>query len=734
MRLRAGHRFLEILRSPAYLLGLGVGVFEVALFAGGLHLFSTHGLTVFPSTAIACATGLLLCASSFVTSRRHSWRFEDFTWALLLILALVVFSDFPHRLRNSFHTQWPVAETLAAGSLAYLLLRLRPRWFLPALFACGVMVGLGGFLQEANGRLIFSDDHPCFLFRLEQLKRNFPFIPYYSSLWNGGYEAREFFPSGVLNVFFIFSPLIYLFDVTALYNFIVLGVIFGLAPLSTFCAARILQLSYSAAWIAAIITLYPSLYWYRWALSYGTMGFLTAVTLMPLVIAQLAKACDTTRHFTPRDCIVFCTATCLMLFWSLSTAALLPLVLLILWHSKTLLRKPLFILSCVLIFALSLPWMLVFLKASNVGQFVQAQPKDAASNEEGVTPAQVNPKIKAELQPFTAKGMLARVREYGTSMNPLVAFLALPAIFFLPRGTRRFTFLLLLPWLLLLGSWVSFIKPQLELDRMLIVFAFLAAIPVGNFLTVAFSHSIDSWKRIPRWAGAICASGLLALVPWRSYQVVSNETIQRYHFAAPYVAELRDIIRQHANGGRTLFAGFILHELSQGHVAPLPVWTGVPMIAASYQHNMWHYTDVIPRSFRDRKKNGILEYLESYNVSLIVAHENKWKHWYRAQKKLFIEVGKAGPFVVFARRQFVADYFLQGSGTLVSERESKISLIPAQADVIIKFTYLPFLESSSCRILPAQIAEGVQFIELRDCVPGEQVHVRARPFWKRLVD
>jgi len=69
----------------------------------------------------------------------------------------------------------------------------------------------GVFISYADGRLLFSDDHPSFLYRLQLLMDEFPSIPFYNTEWNAGYSAREFFPSGVLNVFFLSAPILYFF-------------------------------------------------------------------------------------------------------------------------------------------------------------------------------------------------------------------------------------------------------------------------------------------------------------------------------------------------------------------------------------------------------------------------------------------------------------------------------------------------------------------------------------------
>ena len=63
---------------------------------------------------------------------------------------------------------------------------------LPVLFFFQALLTLL-FIRYADGRMLFSDDHPCFLYRLQLLLEQFPNIPFYDIRWNGGYSAREFF-------------------------------------------------------------------------------------------------------------------------------------------------------------------------------------------------------------------------------------------------------------------------------------------------------------------------------------------------------------------------------------------------------------------------------------------------------------------------------------------------------------------------------------------------------------
>jgi len=122
--------------------------------------------------------GLLLVLISDLVSRRFGFfqglgvRAEVFYFGLPLLLLTLFYSKNGSVFHKKFLSVWLL------------------------LFMQAVLTVV--FVSYADGRLLFSDDHPSFLYRLHLLAEHFPFIPFYNTDWNAGYSAREFFPSGSL--------------------------------------------------------------------------------------------------------------------------------------------------------------------------------------------------------------------------------------------------------------------------------------------------------------------------------------------------------------------------------------------------------------------------------------------------------------------------------------------------------------------------------------------------------
>jgi hypothetical protein len=243
-----------------------------------------------------------------------------------------------------------------AALVAYALSYSSWKRFFIALPVLTAVMSIGIFLNESGGQLLFVDDHAMFIFRLKLLKENFPSIPFWSPLWNGGFDARDFFATGALNAFFLASPLVYLFPVESVYNFIIAGLLFVLVPAATYLAARLLTFERAVAAVSAVVAMSSSLFWYRWGLKYGTVGFIVSTSLMPLTIACLTRFLYQ-NALTWREISLFVLTSTLMLLWSPSGLALLPLGLIALPKVTTLLRSRRHLITIFVILALNLPWM-----------------------------------------------------------------------------------------------------------------------------------------------------------------------------------------------------------------------------------------------------------------------------------------------------------------------------------------------------------------------------------------
>ncbi|MCI5065954.1 hypothetical protein MRY87_09545 [bacterium] len=619
------------------------------------------------------------------------------------------------------------------------------------------------FFRSADGRLLFSDDNPTFLYRLLLLREHFPSIPFYNPLWNAGIDARDFFATGALNGFLLFSPLIYLTDLLSTYNILIILLLFFFVPGALFLAGRILRFSPLTCALASLLSLTSSLLWYRWALQFGTLGFITSSALLPIVLALGIQFLEE-RHLPLWKAALTVVAVSLMLLWSPSGLVCIPLLAISLCALPKLFRQRWWPLTTILILAVNVPWITLFWSVSNVSSFLDTPHQEVGEqapstdelfyrdlNQEERTVQSSRSQLsvgtvsrprfserktvfKHKKEPITFDGARKRLREALHNAHPLLWLFLVPGLLLL-SGYTRLIFTVTLLWLLGLGTVGALIKPQLELDRMLVILLSLASLPVARAIS-----SVLEEKRSSLTSFLTC--GFLIAGIFSVGSVILNRSVVPISFQDEEVEEISAAVKEHAGEGRTLFSGFILHDFSGGHLAPLPLMTGKPILASSPVHNLWSYQQIFPKSFLERESEGIQEYLDLMNVSLVFAHEPKWRAFFERQPLLYHQVGRIGKFSFFTRSSSPESYFLEGSGEILSQSSGSVRFRLTEPDGVLRFQSFPFLTvtqeggtaPAGCHLSSRQIDADLRFVALHGCpteVPLELRAVSPVVRWKR---
>jgi hypothetical protein len=711
-------------------------LFIVLGFSGGAWYFwEKWGDAIVPAGRYLGEAGIvcifIALAISVIRSRRippTSAFLHEPTWTLGLVA--IFFSDWLCRRWGLFQGPTIRGELLVGCCAAYYLLRHGwQRFFLYWPLAAAALL-LWSFWLASKGALLFSDDHAMFMFRLKLLKENFPSIPFWSPLWNAGIDARDFFATGSLNAFILASPLIYLFPVESVYNLIIALVLWVVLPGSVFLAARILGASRLAAAVSVTLSLCSGLFWYRWALKYGTVGFIVSSSLFPLCVALALRYLYDAKP-TRTICGSLVVVTTLMLLWSPSGLAIVPLAICALPRLVAIGTSRRRLITLITIAAINLPWMAMMWKVSNVGRFLDAEKKQVVAQHD-VASLQTNgipstnqsssgPVFRHRSGSLDSKKSLNQWHNNASALNPLLVVFALPALWYL-RGTTRVAVSMLTVWLLLLGTVGVALKPQLELDRMIVIASVLLTLPLGGFLVEFLSKAQrGGWWRV----SASIACSFLLIGPFSAASVVLGRSDDKFKFAGPEVAKLSETIKAHAGTGRAFFSGCVLHELSGGHLSPLPFWAQTPMIASSYAHNIWRYEQPIPPTYLQRGEAGIREYLDLMNASLVLAHEPAWIEYFKARPNDYIKIDEQGEFWVFKRVNFSPSYTVTGELSDFSYTTNSISFVPRSDSLTLKFKYLPLITTTGCSIAPFTAASDLILISLSGCPVGQRVELRS---------
>jgi hypothetical protein len=713
------HIIMHLLLSLAAVLTL------LAVSGGSWFFWSPTPPALIPSGRYLALAAVAFLVAGFLSGyavKRQRPRLEDFASARVWTLGLVAIfcSAWMCRPYSFFQAPWFRKDIVIAAVVAYALSYSSWKRFFIALPVLTSLISIGTFLKESSGQLLFVDDHAMFIFRLKLLKENFPSIPFWSPLWNAGFDARDFFATGALNAFLLASPLVYLFPVESVYNFIIAGLLFVLTPAATYLAARLLTFERAAAAVSAVVAMSSSLFWYRWGLKYGTVGFIVSTSLMPLTIACLIRFLHQ-NVLTWREISLFVLTSTLMLLWSPSGIALLPLGLIVLPKLPTLLRSRRHIIAIIVILALNLPWMTMMWKVSGVQRFLNSESKtqiaETTANSNTTTPSAYRHKSEG----VNFKKSLKNWQEATCSANPLVVVLAIPAILSLARP-YRVAFGAVAVWLIGLGTVGVSLKPQLELDRMLVIAGVLGSIPLGHFIITIFERSSHGFGH--RLSAGVVGGFLLAS-PFAIRAMLTNQLYDKYNFAGPEVGVLSETIAKNSKGGRALFSGCVLHELSNGHLAPLPLWSQTPLIATSYAHNIWKYEQPIPASFLEQGDLGITTFFDLMNVTVVMAHEPYWRRYFTERPQQYALIEHQKDFMIFERVGYTPSYVLEGEAKEISQNSNSVTLTPLTDRVIVKFKYFPFLTATGCTVAPYPVLPELSMIELSGCRVGESIRLES---------
>ncbi len=734
---------IKELFSKSNLFSFGLVLILFALFHGKLVFWHDKGFKLIPKSSELIYFGALLVLIGKSLNYRFGFhgliRPEIFIWGLILVF----FSDWLDDTYNFFQGPAIKGELIVCFLLSYFLLTKKLQNFYYLFFIFVISLLFFSFFQISSGRLIFSDDHTAVFYRLNLLKEHFPNIPFYQPLWNAGIDARDFFSTGILNLYFLAYPLIQYFPLENTYNLIIALMIFVFLPFSTYLSARILGEEKKIGFLAITLVLCSSILWYRWALSYGSMGFVTSCCLLPLNFSLAIKICSESS-IRLSEALFFIITFSLMLFWTPTILIFIPLIFYALFNIKEIISKKYLKTIIFSLLILNLPWIVLWLKVANVQKFISNENSTVIKreNREDISASNYldqdssvdRRKSKGQKKDLSLKITSKALKSFATNSNPLILFLAIPGLSLLFRKNSKKVFVSTIIWLLFLGLIIAPLKPQLELERMLLIMLILLCLPVALCLNYLFEEYLENNpQKLKKCFLAFPLSFMLCGL-YSTSSIIHNRTLITYSFKDQVVDNLITAIEKNAreNGGRVLFSGFVLHELEQGHLAPLTYFTKVPLIASSFLHNNWSYADVIPEYYLDNQQ--VEKYLDLMNAGTVLAHERNWKTYFGSKTKdyqLIIEIGR---FKLFKRIGFKSNYFLEGSGKILDQNTNSVTLELNSPEAIIKFKYFPFLQADDCTLTPEELPGNIKFIKLSMCPSNKAITIKSIDGYKRIIN
>ncbi len=595
---------------------------------------------------------------------------------------------------------------LIAGAVA-VLVAFRPQLaarndarFWPLLLL-GVQLSLSFlFLRELGGGMIFSDDHPSFLYRFHLLHRAFPFIPLYNTDWNAGLITRELFSSGAQLLWYLGFPFVQLLgrletpEQATRYSLLIPYLFLILLPWSSYFAARLFDQSRCTAAVSALFTLLPTTMFSEWVLGFGTIAFSSAMALVPLVVALALRVIYRPELSSLRHRLALVAALWICLCWPLSFICFIPVGVALLFQLPGLLRSRMLwqsIWPFLLVALLHLPNAVTLLHGGKVTALLARDSLPGAHQ----TVSAADREVRSDIS-------LARMAQ---RINPVLIIFSLPGLLAL-RSCRR-TLGATAVWLIAVSIVGIHFKPQLELPRLVIPAAFLLCMPAALGVLQLFHAAVARLQHADAQPAAkVCAALLVSLAivsilsaPAAAATAYTNRSSYRFVAAPPLLGNLTRAVREHGGTGRTFISSFILHDFGAadyrsqdgGHVALLPALSGKPFYASHFYHMYWNTVDPIPRSFRDRGRDGIEEFLDLINATAVISFRREWAQYFQKNPR-YREVFNEGRFRLFTREPAAGGYFLEGTGE-VRQTPTGFQVLPASEVTVLKFRYHPLLEA-----------------------------------------
>lgn len=725
-------------------LAFGLTLILFGFLAGPTRFWTVDLTTVGISGKWFMIPGLLLSIFGFWKLKKNPPGLDPKInpFGAALVFPVILVADYFARSYSFITPEAFRGEILVLALLVAWMTKHSFDLFARVILPFGSLLLIAVFFWQAQGHLLLFDDHSAFFYRLQMLKENFPAIPHYNTMWNAGLDSRDYFATGVLNMFFIFAPLIYLFPLESIYNIIIVALLFIILPAASYYGARVLGSDKKVSAITAVLAMTAGLLWYRWCLKYGAMGFCTSLILLPLNVAFTLKLTDPDRELSKLEIVIFWFTLLCMSIWPLSMVAFLPIIVYVFYKIRTVWKKRyakgllFFFLICYI------PWAVTFVTVSKVGSFVSLGSSQSHIQSNSGTPQAHNQNnhiarekllVKGKPKEIKPREVINHAREAALMTNPLIVFLSIPGFLLLAR--RAFwPYLSLVVWPICLALFISPLKPQLELDRMFLVATLIAALPAALSINYIWDRvrGGDLWKR-----GCGVLVGTLLLVSlFSTTSILHNRHKQeRYYFLDEAFLNVGEKIKRFSKGGRALFPGFILHDLSQTHIAPLIFSSQVPLVANYPFHQVWRYSEAVPPYYQEKGLAGVEDYFDLMNADLLVVREPRWIQFMNDNREYYRLRGRERNFLFYSRRKADKNWFLEGTGEIIEKTSSGLKLQLKSDSAVIKFNYFPFLEAKGCSLEPRELPGNLTFIRIYGCTPGQKtVEIKSVPVYKRIIN
>lgn len=593
---------------------------------------------------------------------------------LLVFLSLSTLTTFTHHAGYHF-LAWPLATKTLGGLtrsrmvhflalsalLAPLFVLIRSRrwldWVLPVLFIGAELLCAHALLALTGGAAVYADDHPSFLFRIHEFWQGFPWRENYVPQWNAGIINNVLTSSGVVGYALLTAPLRLLstlpHETHTAGLFLVQA---GIVPWLVVWGMRANGFAWRAAWAGGLLALFANRAFFLWTFHFGTVGFGTAVAMLPAAFLFLYAVAEK-RFVTVSNVAGLIISATFLCNWPPMGMAAAGLALAALTSCRRWFTTPRALVALVFSGAV-VAWLLApSLRAVAGGRDLVAY-------------------TTANGRPFSCIGALRSLRlmlgDLALRVHPLVLVLGLGGICTLQEKPLRRWLIVAMLALFAIFSVGNELAPRMQLPRMAIAAGMLAVVPAAILAGQAWRD--HKAVLVPLQTAALA---LLVLGIPNVAKLYHGKGDAPFGPMPAFVSNLADWVRENVpEGSRLLFAGRTRHAFGHAHVAYLPLLAGREMMACDYYDFPpgTFEPDYPPKASRS-EPGGSHAFMVRHGVSHVITYRPNYIDWLRSEPEHFEEVAafrygiKESDKIVFRvfRVKGAHGVFLEGKGSVEAD-------------------------------------------------------------------
>ncbi len=581
--------------------------------------------------------------------------------------------------------------------LAPIILLLKRRiWILLAVILVTTQVAAFLALWHATGGdPLYRVDHPSFFYRLWSFGQSIPRFIYYDPFWNGGKVMPYLVASGILSPGLFLWPL-WKYVPTEIAYTPGFGLLFiVIVPLLSAYSARLISRNPIMPFVAALLAMGTSHFFFIHLVHYGTMGSLFAAAFLMPLCAALYRLVMRQQSDTITLLTLFVSGF-FMLCWPPSVIMAIPIGIALICNIRRLTIRTTaclagFIASMCLLFALP---VLSLFSHSEIGTF-----------------------MKSSTAPFSSANLkvgLGVVIEFLRQSHPVILFLGIAGSCLTPSRNLRRLFAPILLVSLLVAVIGADWKPDLQLDRVVINALYIAILPASWCMAMLFQSRSN--RLIPALALLIAA---LCMGGYNTIKYMGNEGRARFRTMSDEVSSMVSWIQNNTpTDGRIMFAGAAVHGYSAAKVAALPVYTDREMMSCDYygfSPRLVEY-NYPTREFRKHGPEKLFQFMELYNITHIITYHDDWKRLFRNKlADQYQEVANFGKKTIF-RVKRTSSKFLDGSGSVVAGiNYIDVSVYDQKKPVVIKYNWVDGISCTpdKATLEPFDTGTSVKLIKIK---------------------